>query len=563
MTNESPTFFIHTDEGDEEVPSDITHLTTRPSMRSIRRWAFQSYKHLVEVRLLEGLVEIEGGAFQFCVGLKSISFPSTLERIEQDAFHFCISLVDIDLPNNRLKTIGERAFMHCEGLQSISVPETVETIGCLAFGWCHSLTTVNLHEGLLRTCRTFQECENLTSMHFPSTVAECGDSTLDGCSSLVAVTLPPRMTFIDRHLFQDCKVLQNNVAIPKTVRSISDRAFYGCASLLDVQLPDVLNFIRYKSFANCTALCTIALPSTLWMVQREAFSNCTSLLSVEVPTGFKASIGPRTFDGCTALVNISIPCTVNEMADNAFSRCDLLQYDTNCGVLERFTQLPIHKACYNSSLTTLDDLLRVLDSSRGGHDLEDAYGMTPLHLVATAATPKTEILECLLETYPLKILEHQDRYGKTMMDYLLKRPSRIIVPLVRIVLQKAVIDKIATWGRNKWILDISHRVKSIDCGDNTTRRRRCVDEVIGLAGYYARIEMTSLMELALWKRQLVAKASDNVVNDGTHRSSCQFHCGAEVVVENVIGFLWDTKNKVRSGLMIFPLYTDTINETQE
>lgn len=51
-------------------------------------------------------------------------------------------------------------------------------------------------------------------------------------------------------------------------------------------------------------------------------------------------------------------------------------------------------------------------------------------------------------------------------------------------------------------------------------------------------EVTSLLELALWKATLANHIQKEARRDIRHRIHCRMNCGAEVIIQNVLPFLW-------------------------
>ena len=91
--------------------------------------------HLEEiqtVRMDEGIVSLQDGAFAGCTGLRSVTLPKNLRYIGSSAFEGCTSLSWITFPTG-LVGIGERAFAGCTKLTSAFVPNSVSWIGDRAF----------------------------------------------------------------------------------------------------------------------------------------------------------------------------------------------------------------------------------------------------------------------------------------------------------------------------------------------------------------------------------------------------------------------------------------------
>mmetsp|Transcript_22524 Transcript_22524/g.55788 ORF Transcript_22524/g.55788 Transcript_22524/m.55788 type:complete len:481 (+) Transcript_22524:240-1682(+) len=434
-----------------------------------------------------------------------------------------------------VRKIKENAFQDCEVLQSIVVPTTVETIGKESFKNCSSLVDLQLRKGL-------------TSI---------GSSAFFRCTSLMEIDLPEGLTLIERSTFYSCTSLRR-VSVPATVETIRSRAFFGCSSLIDVQLHEGLVSIGDNAFAWCTALSVIGLPTSLRYTAFAAFYKCKGLLGVEIPTTSNLKLSTFCFFDCRNLVTISVPnSNGDELVRSAFCACPFFQgNDAKRSLQDRFANLPIHEVCYNSSSASVDELNRALDScnSVGGDNLKDAFGLTPLHILVTSPYPKTDVLERLLEFCPIWC---KDKDGNTMMDYLLRLTPRKAIPLMQLVLKKAVLDRLSgCWLERRWRLELANRMESIWSDDNDDNVSLRNQRLMGLLEYFGscmRTEMTSLMELALWKMRMRKFQKEGSENDINYRESCQCQCGMGVVAGHVTRFLWEDGPLASSVMSEYPL----------
>lgn len=228
------------------------------------------------------------------------------------------------------------------------------------------------------------------------------------------------------------------------------------------------------------------------------------------------------------------------MAFSAY--CDLLQSDNDDasfpqGLRDRFAQLPVHEACYNASIATVDQL----NSSNLQEHLADAYGMTPFHVTATSAKLRSDFMKLLLDRYPLEILSYKDRQRNTMMDYLLMHNSTKAIPLIKVVLHHLLSVWTAGWVSDSQRHDLSLRVDYI-CGEGSSNTRRdSVDETSKYFTSYVHVEITSIAEIALWKMKIVQMEEEEPTGNAD-RTFCRYKCGADVVLQNLTKFAWDDKS---------------------
>ncbi|CAJ1941149.1 unnamed protein product [Cylindrotheca closterium] len=600
------------------IPNGITHATIHPSVRQIHDFLFQNcqclvsvsipktVKHihqfafkgctaLVNVELYDGLVTIERGAFEGCKSLVGsttttttsttstttttsntimdgdsnttttttttmtlLKLPNTLESIGWFAFSGCTSLVNVHFSqhdhNKKTMTLERGAFLSCESLTKVNLPMGLRAIGVEAFCWCESLKTVSVPSTVeLIGCEAFAGCKSLMDVHLQEGLKTVGERAFGWCSSLV------------------------NIGLPKTVETIEFFAFGYCTSLANVQLQEGLNSIGQCAFTNCTALFAIALPLSLDELCLKAFSDCTNLRTVEFPKRTSLKIGNNCFYGCKSLVNVSLPPSTNILT-TIFAGCALLKGDhASCLLQERFTSLPIHDACYHASTATVSSVLQALDSVDDDvlENLQDAFQMTPFHILATGCHPSVQILNSLLQRYPVDTLELKDSFEMTMMDYLLLNTSSQAVPLIQTVLERAIVDRMcnrlpscsttntsttstteSSSNNDKWRSKLQMCLEALHHHDSSvdSRRNHVNTCFFGTVGYCLRLEMTSTIELALWKMRTTTREKKNQseeANSDRFREDCRFQCGSEVVMEQVIGYLWHGESRSDTALSTF------------
>ncbi|KAL3930386.1 MAG: hypothetical protein SGBAC_011789 [Bacillariaceae sp.] len=568
--------FVYTGESRDKLPLVIIHATVNPWTRKIKKFAFQNSEYLQSMVIPRNVKKIGCEAFKGCTSLVELHLNRGLKCLLREAFHSCRSLTGSE---------------H-EGVETLSIPATVDAVGGHAFAYCTSLSNVRFQGGLKRLAEgVFSNCTSLVHVELALGLEVIADGVFSECASLTGIELPQGLEWIGRNAFENCVSL-SSVSFPRGLERIGDRSFIGCVSLVEVQFPEGLIAIGRSSFVGCTSLveaqfpeglisvyddafrgCTalsaIALPSSVDELFFRVFADCTSLVGVEFPvfctsgraSGYLRRFYPcwseSLFSGCNSLVNVSFPSYVVDET-GAFPGCPLLEaYGT--GVKDRYARFPVHEVCYNSSSATVDDLIRALDSSEM---IEDEFGLTAFHIVATSANPRVEILECLLDRYSFDTLCRRDDNGKTMLDYLLMNTSSKVVPLIMVVLEKAILDRMAPWQNGEMrcsnlaqCLRCIPRDKGIVGADG--RRKHVNDCFLRNAGHFMRTEMTSLLELALWKSRLHAAQNDEACTDNNIRQICRLQRGAGVVIENVAKHLW--RDETGLALSFFPVCSLTIN----
>ena len=265
-----------------EIPKSLEECRYYRNNDSIDGGTFDNCANLKTVTFEDGTTEIAEGLFAGCTGIEQIRIPDTVTVIESGAFGGCINLKEIDVPNS-VTEIQRSAFEYCSSLKTAKLSENLKSIGMYSFNNCTSLTEVHLSDILKEIpSNTFSGCKKLTTINFPSTLTTIGDSAFSGCESLPEAILPSGVEKIESNAFKNCKAMKKAV-VPDTVSSIGSSAFYGCEALTDITLGSKLKKIESQTFYGCTVLPSIVLPYNVTTIGDSAFVNCTKLTQITVP----------------------------------------------------------------------------------------------------------------------------------------------------------------------------------------------------------------------------------------------------------------------------------------
>ena len=265
-----------------EIPKSLEKCEYSVNSASINGGAFEGCANLKTVTFEEGTTEIAEGLFAGCTGIEQIKIPDTITEIESGAFGGCINLTEIEIPDSVTK-IQWHAFGYCSSMKKIKLSENLKNIGVYAFENCTNLTEVHLSNVLEEIpTNTFNGCKKLTTINFPSTLTTIGNSAFMDCESLPEAILPSGVEKIESNAFKNCKALKK-VVVPDTVSTIGSSAFYGCEALTDITLGGKLKKIESQTFYGCTTLPSIVIPYNVTTIGDSAFVNCTKLTQITVP----------------------------------------------------------------------------------------------------------------------------------------------------------------------------------------------------------------------------------------------------------------------------------------
>ena len=312
------------------------------TIRSIVSYAFR-YSGIVDITIPAGVTYIEGGAFENCYSLESI----TVEEgnavyhsagncvIETETNTLIIGCNGSVIPDDgSVTSIGGSAFSGCAALTSITIPDGVTTIDSSAFRGCDSLVSVTIGKGVTGylSYNIFSWCESLETLTVVegnpvyhsegNCIIETATNTLIiGCKGSV-IPDDGSVTSIGWGAFDNCTAL-TSIVIPDSVTSIGRYAFFSCDSLTSIVIPDSVTSIGGGAFGDCDSLTSVTIPGGVTSIGDSAFESCDSLTSVTIGDGV-TSIGYSAFENCYSLTSVIIPDSVTSIGDSAFESCDSL-----------------------------------------------------------------------------------------------------------------------------------------------------------------------------------------------------------------------------------------------
>eukprot|EP00980_Cylindrotheca_fusiformis_P002581 scaffold609_cov130-Cylindrotheca_fusiformis.AAC.17 len=366
--------------------------------------------------------------------------------------------------------------------------------------------------------------------------------------------------------------------IPSSVNRIEYGAFFGCKSLISLELPEGLKTTTLRrsksSCSSCGDGCYSSTSSTTSplfnMDGCSSMVNWTIPLNQEVPIVTKNSIQERR-----VLESVMFGRIVQQNGRTVVDGHEDLIYKLK----HRFDDLPLHKLCYYQSyyptLTeAMQELRRTLLSTVSSdpsndsknsccctNKVVDAFGMTPLHILALSQTPNVPMLLALMNgggaaggegggASSRDLVDAKDSFGYTPMEYLCRNRSPGISRVIRLLLRKSVWDRVRWIGLQRWKSNV------MQCLDKTLMTMTAKDhqqqcwrsslprEISTLTfklATYERLEILSLLELFLWKAAMNVCNNDNdeEANNAKNRQCSRICCGASVVIPNVLPFLLD------------------------
>ena len=347
--------------GDGEISYKEAKAVTDLNKKFANNSIIESFDELQYFTGLKALNYDNGGQFDNCEKLESITLPEGLEKI------------------------GEATFNYCRALKGINIPASVTEMSYLG-GWYYDMTTITVAAGNTvyyspNNCNAVIEKGTNTLISgcnktvIPNGVEVIGPFAFNACVT-DPITIPTSVTTIGRSAFSTCQFTE--VTLPSSVTSI-DISFIGCSLIKKV----VSNIAEPFAIGDATFDQTVYNNATLWVLTDEAvskyaitdgwknFKNIKSLLinvimddnddqqdyfsgeckynddntleivtvdaaegDVEIPSTITVddnqvsvtSIADGAFADNTSITTVTIPESITSIGDGAFSGCDNLEY---------------------------------------------------------------------------------------------------------------------------------------------------------------------------------------------------------------------------------------------
>lgn len=523
----------------------------------------------MEVELPEGLEKIERNTFSRCRNLEIARISSTVREIGEYAFQDCCRLKAIDLPQG-LVQIGKGAFAGCRLLETIRISPLIQTIEVEAFSQCDSLTELILPPNLLeiKDC-AFENCKSLASVDFPSSLRVIGKSSFKG-TGLTELNLPDSVEYCGP--FEHCKF--PNLRLPPLITKFDMGTSEGRTISLEVPENIEQIIIPCHEHSLLNGLRNVAFPV-----------GCTFVRGGTILEVLDNRL-LRRLDG----LPVHKICHYHSYHDAGTSIRDLKRAihpwstKTRPGKLSDVGKLqdtvgmtPLHiLACSTKHHLEMYQLL--VEKYPENLVTKDQWEDIPL-LYALWCNAPSKIVEFLVESYKVY---HPDytidwkRMLETLISFGAPHPRvqflmemhELLFPEQKLDV-KYVVQKLAYGKDNEFVelpeesfrfllrSSISKRLDSL----NVRQWRSILEKQVSVMrflpfGLYDRKlelynllnvfeylkEVSTLLELALWNATMADRLPKNkkakIDDQHSCRYQCRINCGSEIVVPNVLPFLW-------------------------
>jgi hypothetical protein len=517
--------------GFDAIPPTVTHLIVDSCVKDIPPAACLHCVRLTQVQLPDGLETIGSRAFSCCQALKSIVFPATVREIGDRAFQNCCALKEVVLPQGLLK-LGEESFDGCISLLSVDFPSSLRVIGKLAFHRTR-LTEFNVPDSV-EDCGSFKDC-HIPNLRMPSITATFDTSIFElrAENNIISIELPENIKQVFHpDSFHSRLPGLRNIAYPM-----------GCSVHIadDMEDEDLVNMLQHRFdglplHKICYYHSYHDTAQVILDMKRTIFPGST-----RSRYGKKLSdIGNRQDSMRMTPLHI-VTCSTTHHLE--MYQLLVEHYPENLIAEDRWEQIPLVYAFWCGAPSEIIAFLAESYKAKHPEYVFDWEGTVEHFISFDAPLPRIQVL---LDTHG-RIFPDQEL---NMMRLVIRLAGgldnnadvRATVPIAKFqfLLRASIAKRLESLNVREWSDMFDRRIAIIHFLPGKLKDRAWEFYAM-LTGLEYQKETTCLLELALWQTALADQKA--TINDDTYRTQCRVNCGAEVVIQNVLPFLWPTFNR--------------------
>ncbi len=235
------------------------------------------YSKEQDIRIQEGILVAEDGAFGAAVNATAITLPDSLTHISGQAFNACRNLKTIKIGRNVQEIAEDGAFGAAVNATAITLPDSLTHISGQAFNACRNLKTIKIG-------RNVQEISPIMMLF------ECKAEVIIDEANPYYMVENGVLYSKDKKVLKAClKTFTGEFVVDSQVEKIAPNAF------------------------NNQKIAKVTIPENVKEIESVAFTQCKKLQSAEIANGV-TTIGERAFERCQNLNSINIDKKANSIA---------------------------------------------------------------------------------------------------------------------------------------------------------------------------------------------------------------------------------------------------------
>jgi hypothetical protein len=433
--------------------------------------------------------------------------------------------------------------------------------------------------------RAFSQRYKMETIELHDGIREIGQQAFSNCKALNLVHLSDGVESIKNAAFAWC--IFTKFRSPPLVTTIPHGMLNSCRRIFSLEVPETIIRVEYQAFGGCYSLRNVALTSNT-VVAHDAFIHCWDLSRIfdsleEIVNALRNRFDGLPFHSTMYYISYYSTMTAEEILNTIIideNELDPTGFQQDC-----LGMTPLHiLAC--STVQCLELYQLMVDKYPNNLIVEDAWGALPL-LYAIWGDAPSEIVQFLVNRHQSLYPDHEFDWEEMVITLgRANAPSAVIQNLLEIqqslspgysMRWNQILDMLSdlTDGDEHLASSVTFcflircstatRVNAIGVkhfrdamsdvwmGDeNDFDRHLWLTETLTKLEYYEseyrRLnEMTSLLELSLWKARISSVdhgiMATGVGNKKTKmdvtdlRLQCRTSCGADHVIENVLPYM--------------------------
>ena len=330
-------------------------------------------------------------SMQNCTKMVRAEVPFTVSWMDDYSFYGCTKIQELRL-HEGLQEIDPFSVSHINALTTLTIPASVDSISGTFVNYSGSLREILVNPSNTKYISNdgvlFSKDRKLlvafpggkgTSYAVPHGTVNIGSSAFRGTSLLQEVAMPTSLRVIEGSAFFECTSLEN-INVPNGVTVIGNSAFNHCSSLTSTDLPETLTELGYNAFYNVPDLATLLVRAT-------------------TPPTCKTYVNPRNheisepfIDDHYANVNLVVPlgCAQAYREANIWKK---FQNITESDFPEEFTRGDVNK----DGTVNIADVTALIDYLLGGNSSLISMGAADVNLDGTVnIADVTSLIDFLL-----------------------------------------------------------------------------------------------------------------------------------------------------------------------